>query len=769
VTATASSLLQDRVAVVADRSRRGRDFCRALSDATDELLVALLRESTGGDEQGLALVATGGYGRQELAPGSDIDVWLLHDGRADVGAVAERLWYPIWDAGLKLGHAVRTTKEALELAADDLDTGTAALSARFVAGDRAPADAFVEPAAERWRKRGVRWLDTLYERVVARHALAGEVAYLLEPDLKESQGGLRDIHALRWAEAARPVMLPGDAEALREAEDTLLEIRVELHRASGRPTDVLVLERQDELAAVLGDADADALMARLATAGRAVAWISDEVWRRETSAPRLNRPKAFRRERYLSEGVALREREIHVDRDGRLDDPSLVLRAAVVAATCNAPIARESLDLLAEHAPVMPDPWPEGARDALVELLATGHAAIRVLESLDQRRLVERMLPEWAPVRTRPQRNALHRFTVDRHLMECAANASKLLATVSRPDLLLVGAWLHDLGKGYPGDHTDVGVELIARIGARMGFTADDIALLERMVRLHLLLPDVATRRDLGDDDVIVATAEAVGSLDALQLLNALTEADGLATGPSAWGPWKAELVRELVRRVAHVLRGGEAGELRAGDDRFPDEAVRALMAQKRVAVRIDGQQLTVVAPDRPGLFSRVAGALTLKSLTVLEAEAGSEDGMAASQFRVDAGGIEVDWEEVVRDVRRAVDGRIALEARLATRARHGRRNAALRLVRDPSVRVDNTGSGASTIIEVHAPDRIGVLYHITRALADMDLDIRWAKVTTLGAEVVDSFYVRTAAGEKVEDGEHIRELERAILHRLSL
>jgi [protein-PII] uridylyltransferase len=769
VTATASSLLQDRIAVVADRSRRGRDFCRALSDATDELLVALLRESTGGDEQGLALVATGGYGRQELAPGSDIDVWLLHDGRADVGAVAERLWYPIWDAGLKLGHAVRTTKEALELAADDLDTGTAALSARFVAGDRAPADAFVEPAAERWRKRGVRWLDTLYERVVARHALAGEVAYLLEPDLKESQGGLRDIHALRWAEAARPVMLPGDAEALREAEDTLLEIRVELHRASGRPTDVLVLERQDELAAVLGDADADALMARLATAGRAVAWISDEVWRRETSAPRLNRPKAFRRERYLSEGVALREREIHVDRDGRLDDPSLVLRAAVVAATCNAPIARESLDLLAEHAPVMPDPWPEGARDALVELLATGHAAIRVLESLDQRRLVERVLPEWAPVRTRPQRNALHRFTVDRHLMECAANASKLLATVSRPDLLLVGAWLHDLGKGYPGDHTDVGVELIARIGARMGFTADDIALLERMVRLHLLLPDVATRRDLGDDDVIVATAEAVGSLDALQLLNALTEADGLATGPSAWGPWKAELVRELVRRVAHVLRGGEAGELRAGDDRFPDEAVRALMVQKRVAVRIDGQQLTVVAPDRPGLFSRVAGALTLKSLTVLEAEAGSEDGMAASQFRVDAGGIEVDWEEVVRDVRRAVDGRIALEARLATRARHGRRNAALRLVRDPSVRVDNTGSGASTIIEVHAPDRIGVLYHITRALADMDLDIRWAKVTTLGAEVVDSFYVRTATGEKVEDGEHIRELERAILHRLSL
>jgi [protein-PII] uridylyltransferase len=176
-----------------------------------------------------------------------------------------------------------------------------------------------------------------------------------------------------------------------------------------------------------------------------------------------------------------------------------------------------------------------------------------------------------------------------------------------------------------------------------------------------------------------------------------------------------------------------------------------------------------VVAPDRPGLFSRVAGTLALKGLAVLAAEAGSDDGMAASRFRVDAGGTEVDWEEVARDVRRALDGRLALEARLATRARSGRRNAALRLVREPSVRVDNTASGSSTVIEVHAPDRIGVLYHITRALADMDLDIRWAKVATLGAEVVDSFYVRTASGEKVEDGEHIRELERAILHRLSL
>ena len=143
---------------------------------------------------------------------------------------------------------------------------------------------------------------------------------------------------------------------------------------------------------------------------------------------------------------------------------------------------------------------------------------------------------------------------------------------------------------------------------------------------------------------------------------------------------------------------------------------------------------------------------------------------MAASQFRVDPGEMEIDWEEVVGDVRRAIDGRLAIEARLATRVRNTRRMpSAMRLVSDPTVRVDNTASGTSTVIEVHAPDRIGVLYHITRALADMDLDIRWANVATLGHEVVDSFYVRTASGGKVEDNDHIRELERAILHRLSL
>jgi [protein-PII] uridylyltransferase len=765
----AAALLDERSAVISDLSLRGRSLCRALSDVTDTWLEALLAEACDGDTAGLALIAAGGYGRRELAPGSDLDVWLVHDQRKDVTAIAERLWYPVWDAGLKLGHAVRTPRQVVATVGEDLDTATAAVSARFIAGDPSRGEGLVSSLADLWRKKGPRWIDTLHMRTVARHALAGEVAFLLEPDLKESRGGLRDIHAVRWAEAARPVMQPGDDQALTESEDVLLDVRVALHRSTGRADDDLLLERQDEVAALLGIPDADELMARVAMAGRTVAWIGDEVWRRETSVGRGHLSRVLRRDREVGPGLVLRDGEVHVEASADLGDATLVLRAAVAAARAGAPIQRASLDRLADRIPCLDGPWPPGARETLVELLATGAAAIPVLETLDQRHLLERILPEWQTVRSRPQRNALHRYTVDRHLCETAATAAALSAPVSRPDLLVVAAWLHDLGKGQPGDHTQAGTVLVAEIAKRMGFSGPDVDALVSLVRLHLLLPDVATRRDLADPDVIRDVALKVGSSQQLELLAALTEADGIATGPSAWSAWKAELVADLVRRVEHVLRGGELGDLPI-DESFPGAEVRALMAAGRTVVRLDGTQLTVVAPDRAGLFSRVAGTLALKGLTVLAAEAGGVDGMAASQFRVDSGGVEVDWDEVSSDVQRAIDGQLAIEARMAQRGRVSERRAsAMRLVGEPSVRIDNSASGSSTVVEVRAPDRLGVLYRITRALADLDLDIRSAKVATLGDEVVDSFYVRTRTGGKVENREHVRELERAILHQLSL
>ncbi len=760
-----------RQAVIDDSSRQGRGLCRALSAVTDQWLGEIFASAThDAPSPKLALVAVGGYGREELAPGSDLDVWLLHGGSLDaaaLSALAERVWYPVWDVGLKLGHAVLTSRQALALAAKELDTATAALSTRHLAGDESlAADVRVRSQAQ-WRKRSSRFLAELGDRVAARHASGEEVAFLLEPDIKEARGGLRDVHALGWAEAARPVLLAGDAAALVEAEDTLLDVRVELHRATGRASDELLLERQDEIAAALGDASADALMARVAVAARTVAWTGDEVWHRLSSSLAGPLGRLARRDRPLGPGLVLRDAEVHVDAEAEVEgDGSLVLRAAAAAASANVPIERPSLERLGAAAPVLDGPWPSGAREALVELLATGRNAIPVLEALDQRGLVHRVLPEWEPNRSRPQRNAYHTFTVDRHLCEAAANAAALTADVARPDLLLVGAWLHDLGKGYPGDHTEVGMELMAEVAPRMGFAGGDVAVLVDLVRHHLLLPDVATRRDLADDDVIEGVAAAVGSIDTLELLAALTEADSLATGPSAWGTWKAGLMAELVERVAHVLRGGAVAEVTAGG--FPGPEVRRLLNEGTRVVSGEGNVLTVVAPDRPGLFSRVAGTLALKAVAVRGADAVSAEGMAASQFVVEPGPAGCDWDEVATAVGLALDGRLALAARLAQRSSASRAQPqGSALLAAPRVRVDNHASATSTIVEVRAPDRVGVLYRITAALAELDLDIRVAKVATLGSEVVDTFYVSTAGGAKVSDRAYVRELERAVLHRL--
>ena len=390
----------------------------------------------------------------------------------------------------------------------------------------------------------------------------GEVAFLLEPDLKEGRGGLRDVHALSWAAlAADDLLAEGDEQALREAYEVLLAARVELHRLH-RPAGRRAARCRTRTGwpARLGFADADLLMAAVSAAARTIAWISDEAWHRVRVA-QGEFGKWDGREQAVAPGVSARLGEVRLDDDADpARDPTLLLRVATAAARKRLHIDRRTLDRLAAEMPTWPDPWPAGASDELVALLLEGHDAIPVLESLDQRGLIStRCCPSGRRCGPGPQRNAYHRFTVDRHLWEAAANAAELADRVPRPDLLVLGALLHDLGKGYPGDHTIVGIELVERIGHRLGLSRADIDVLATLVRHHLLLPDVATRRDLDDDgdDQRGGRGRRLAS-GVLELLAALTEADSLATGPSAWGSWKAELVAELVDRVGHVLGGGE-------------------------------------------------------------------------------------------------------------------------------------------------------------------------------------------------------------------
>jgi [protein-PII] uridylyltransferase len=357
----------------------------------------------------------------------------------------------------------------------------------------------------------------------------------------------------------------------------------------------------------------------------------------------------------------------------------------------------------------------------------------------------------------------MHTFTVDRHLCETAANAAQLGDRVDRLDLLVIGALLHDIGKGYPGDHTEVGMEHVETIGERMGYPPEEVAILVDLCRLHLLLPDVATRRDLTDPGTIRAVAAAVDTVGFLHMLAALTEADSRATGPSVWGSWKAGLLEDLVTRTAHVLNGGHIEEITPD---FPTTELLEIMEAGARFVRGEGMKLTVVSDDVPGHFSRLAGVMAVCGLDVLDASAYSTETMAANEFIVQSStGAPVDWDRVLDLVQRALDGRLALSARIAQRARTYARYHR-RLSASPPhryVRIDNELSDVATVVDVHAPDSVGLLYRITQALAELHLDIRSAKVHTLGPDAVDSFYLCDAAGQKLTDPDLLGELELAL------
>jgi [protein-PII] uridylyltransferase len=380
------------------------------------------------------------------------------------------------------------------------------------------------------------------------------------------------------------------------------------------------------------------------------------------------------------------------------------------------------------------------------------------MEALDQVGLLDRVLPEWSRVRCKPQRNAVHRFTVDRHLVETAVRAAELTRQVSRPDLLLLAALLHDIGKGWPGDHTDAGVEQVPVIARRIGLAEHDVDVLVQLVRHHLLLPDTATRRDLDDPATVRLVADAVRDRPTLDLLHALTEADALATGPAAWGEWKAGLVADLVRRTAAVL---------AGDPPPPaaplDDTQRSLAEAGTLAVDITGDRVTFVAPDRPGLLWRWAGVLALHRLAIRSANASAVGTTAVTVFDVAPRfGSPPDWDALRADVRRAYDDALPIAAHLAERDRAYRSPAAH--VTPPRVLWVDDASEHSSVVEVRAHDAVGLLYRLTRALADAGLDVRSARVSTLGAEVVDAFYVAESDGAAVVSPVRRAEVEAALL-----
>lgn len=786
----------------------GRWSARRRSDLMDQAVGELARSLP----DGVAVVALGGYGRRLLLPGSDVDLMVLHSERRSepVRESAERIFYPLWDAGISLGHAVRTVEECLAEARSRIDVACSLLDARAVAGDRALPPELARRLLEELRTEGGAFLDRLQADAAARHERFAPVSMALEPDLKEGSGGLRDVHAVGWARRVAADGFPGGREAavLDAAEEFLVRVRSALHLLAGRRVDRLALDYQPSVAAAFGfEATAgleatDALMRSVFEHAREVEHVRDGV-------------------------LSPRGEEIDA---GIPTSPEELLETFGAAAGSSARLSPTALDALAE-ADLRPTPyaWSERGRRAFVGILSEGPAGTAALEAMDRVGVLARFLPEWEPVRCRPQRNPYHRFTVDTHLLRTAAHAAGALAgrsggdpvlrtaasAVEDRDAVLLAALLHDIGKVGDGNHAVVGERVAASVLDRMeieGRSREDVLFL---VRHHLLLSETAVRRDLADQDLVLDVAAVVGDPRRLAMLFVLTAADAEATGPHATSPWRMALVRELVGKVQHVLEAGAMDRDRAAALADRVEAIGRLLAREDPAavraftprlprpyllavepevvaghfrllassiganevrtVAEPGQrpgthEVAVVAEDRPGLLAKIAGSLSLAGLNILSAQAfTTEDGVAIDLFTVEPAFLgQVDeerWRRFRHTLRRALEGREWLEARVREKRAHYPPPAA---DVPTEVRVLEDASDFFSVVEVETADRIGLLHELAHAFEDLRIDVHLAKVATYGSRVVDAFYVRDLEGRKLGDAGRAEEVERVLTDRVT-
>jgi len=742
---------------------------RARSNESDRVLAALflaaheqLHKGAREEIAGIALAAVGGYGRGELCPGSDLDILIIHNDHLSqdgLQSFVNSVLYPIWDGKTpsadiprSVDHSVRTLSQTREAANADLKVAMGLLDIRLIAGDASLVAAVQHTAIDEWRRDSRRRLGELRVLLADRHERSGELAYLLEPDLKEARGGLRDIVALRAIEMSGAIDIP--LERISAAESTLTSIREALHIQSGRTKDRLLFQEQDKVAEALGYADADVLMSDVAKSARAVDYLMQSTWHRLDHRGKDGLGRFLRRPRVTSvgRGISVSHQEVVLDVGAvSVDDPVLGLRAAAKAAQLGLHLSMESCVLLAQSLHqgigVLPNPWPREAREDLVALVGAGSAMVPVWEALDQEEIISAWLPEWQAVRSLPQRNFLHRHTVDRHMVETAVHAAGLTRSVHRPDLLLIAALFHDIGKGGNEDHSERGALLIEPLARRIGFGEADVATLSLLVQHHLLLSATATRRDLHDPATIASVLACIPDLQTLELLHALSIADGEATGSAAWSNWKATLVADLVERVRLAMSGSiVAPEPELTPEQRGFAEVGALRVE--VFVRDSDYAIEIIAPDRPGLLSIVAGVLNLARLDVRSARTKSHGVSAVMKWIVslDPNAPIPTAEKIHSDIHAALNGQGDLERRIQERVKSYSQLPSIP-VPPPVVETFDGASSECTVFEVRSHDQPGLLFRIGDAVTRCRVDIRSAIVTTLGAEAIDTLYATEISG----------------------
>ncbi len=740
------------------RARRER------SDQADRFLLELFSQASGQlqidqnsffDVEQLALIALGSFGRGELALGSDLDILILHQKNIEsenLNKFVQNFIYPIWNTNWKLDYSVRTIDQSLEQSYQDVRVAMGLLDARLIFGNQESFDNLQKNILKLWRKEKKHFLSQISQNLSERRERAGNCAFLLEPDIKEARGGLRDINILKamLAFSENKSDFPIAHDRLENSFAILSNVRDLLHENQRTPKDILNFELQDKIAPLLGLRDADELLLTVSKAARTVTYLINMLTHRLALPDNFYNKRKARRRDEIEPGIYLQNGEICFDY--QLGSQT-ALHAAALAAQRGVPLNSESCLQLVENFQDLSRPWPRSSREDFVTLLGAGRSTISVFEILDQEGLLELWIPEWKHLQYLPQRNALHRHTVDRHSLETVFHASALTRTVRRPDLLLVAALFHDLGKGYPDhDHSEHGAKLIYPLAKNLGFKENDALVLQLLVKEHLTLSATATRRDLDDPATFRYLQEIIPDLDTLNLLHALSIADGQATGSAAWNDWKAKLVQTLVSGST-ALREGIS--LSTAYDLTTEQ--KELMAKKEMNVRIseleDSFEIEVIAPDRTGLLSRVAGVLSILRAEIRSARTKTIGDMAIMRWIVifDPLAPIPSAGKVAALIEEAFEPSFDLNTQIENRISHFKRFPGI-VVAPPVVTAKNDQATNATLLEIRMHDQPGLLYSITKTLSRFSVDIQAALVSTLGAEALDTLYVTDLAGRPLDE-----------------
>jgi [protein-PII] uridylyltransferase len=808
----------------------------------------------------LAIVATGGYGRGLLAPASDIDLLFVRPFKETAWdeSVIEFILHMLWDIGLKVGHATRSVPECVRLAKQDITIRTSLLESRFLWGDRQLYD---ELRKRFWSDiasgNGQDFVEAKLAERDERHKRQGESRYLVEPNVKDGKGGLRDLQTLYWIGkylfrvedtsdlVHHGVFTKDEFKTFQKAEAFLWTVRCHLHYLAGRAEERLSFDVQPELAKRLGYADANLHRAveRFMRSYFLVAKDVGDLTRIFCAAlEEQNRKSHPSLTRLLPGFLKLRSStdDFFVE-NGRLaarsglfrEGPINLIRLFHVADTKGLDVHPATLRIVTRQLDLIDDNLrnDEQANRLFLDILCSRRDPERALRRMNEAGVMGRFMPAFGRVVALMQFNMYHHYTVDEHLLVAVGNVARmergelreelplvidLIKRVKSREALYVAILLHDMAKGLPGDHSEIGAALAESVCPRLGLSAADTATVSWLVRHHLVMSDAAQKRDVSDPKTVQNFVHIVQTPERLRMLLILTAADIRAVGPGVWNGWKSQLLRELYFEAETLMSGGDSSPARSTriEDakraleeklaNFPETARRRALSRhydsywlafdagelefharlmraadeknEQVVVGTRGDlsnsvsEIVIYTPDHPGLFSRLAGAISVSNGSIVGAKIfTTSDGCALDVFQVQdaAGGPFGDGgriERLKQTIVKTLTGEIMPRAILAKRA-PGRRAAAFKT--PPRVNFDNEASTVSTVIEVESLDRVGLLYEITHTLFEAGMSISSAIVATYGELAVDTFYVRDVFGHKVTHPERLASIEGRLMKAL--